>query len=154
MSLPATLPAAWPAFIGFPAIASSAWAYPVLEAVHIMGIGLLLGSLVLLDLRVWGQAPTLPVQALARLALPVTLAGFALAAVSGLLMFAAAPAELLANRLFVIKLGLLMLAGLNAAWFHARHSLQRLDALARLQTLLSLGLWAAVIMAGRWIAYV
>jgi hypothetical protein len=43
---------------------------------------------------------------------------------------------------------------LNAAWFHARHGLQRLDALARLQALLSLGLWAAVIMAGRWIAYV
>jgi hypothetical protein len=44
-------------------------------------------------------------------------------------------------------------AGLNAAWFHARGGLQRLDTVARLQALVSLGLWAAVIICGRWIAY-
>jgi hypothetical protein len=46
-----------------------------------------------------------------------------------------------------------MLAGLNAAGFHARGGLQRRDALARTQTGLSLGLWVAVVAAGRWIAY-
>jgi hypothetical protein len=141
-------------FAGIEAIASSPWAYPVLESLHIIGIGLLLGSLVLLELRVWGQAVALPVQALARLALPVTVAGFALAVLSGLLLFAAAPAELLAKRLFILKMGLLMLAGLNAMWFHARHGLQRLDGVARAQALLSLVLWAAVIFSGRWLAYV
>ena len=68
-------------------------------------------------------------------------------------MFAGQPAELLANRIFVIKMGLVMLAGLNAAWFHARGSLQLLDRVARVQTVVSLGLWLAVIICGRWIAY-
>jgi hypothetical protein len=139
---------------GLPAIAEHPWAYPVLEALHIVGIALLLGNLVLLELRVWGLAPALPLRALARLALGLVLAGFGLAAATGLLMFAAAPAELLAHPVFLLKMGLLAAAGLNAALFHARHGLERADALARLQTALSLGLWLAVIMAGRFIGYV
>jgi hypothetical protein len=134
-------------------IASNTWLYPALEVVHIVGIALLLGSLVLLELRVWGLATTLPVQPLARLALPVTLAGFALVAASGLLMFISNPAELLAKRVFVVKMALVMLAGLNAASFHARGSLDKLDRTARVQTLASLGIWLAVIICGRWISY-
>jgi hypothetical protein len=140
-------------FTGLPGLARSTWAYPLLESLHLVGVALLLGTLVLLELRVWGRGAALPLPALARLALPVTLAGFCLAAMSGLLMFAAAPGELLANRFFVAKMGLLMAAGLNAAWFHARQGLQRLDGMARAQTLVSLGLWGAVIICGRWIAY-
>jgi hypothetical protein len=138
---------------GIPAIAEHPWAYPALEVVHIVGIALLLGNLVLLELRVWGAAPALPLRALARATLALALAGFALAVLSGLTMFAAAPAELLANRSFLLKMGLLMLAGLNAALFHARGGLDRPDAIARGQTVLSLGLWLAVIIAGRFIAY-
>ena len=145
---PSTAPAAlsW--------IATSPWAYPALEVVHVLGVALLLGNLVALELRAWGAAAELPVAALARLSLALVLTGFALAAASGLLMFASQPLELLANRSFVIKLGLLALAGLNAALFHARGGLRRLDALARIQTLVSLGLWIGAIIAGRWIAYV
>ncbi len=146
-------PVALPGFAGIPAIASSAWAYPALESLHIIGVGLLLGSLVLVDLRVWGRGGDIALAPLARLALPVTLAGFAALALSGLLMFAAAPGEMLANRLFVIKMGLVMLAGLNAAWFHARGSLRHVDATARALALVSLGLWLAIIILGRWIAY-
>lgn len=125
----------------------------MLEVVHTIGIALLLGSLVLLELRVWGRRAELPIQPLARLALPVSITGFGLIALSGLLMFAAAPNDMLGNRLFVIKMGLVMLAGLNAAFFHARGSLALLDSTARLQTLFSLGLWVAAIICGRWIAY-
>jgi len=135
-------------------IVSHPFAYPALEVVHIVGIALLLGNLVLFELRVWGFGPELPVPVLARLALRLSLAGFALIAASGLLMFAGQPAELLANRSFVIKMGLVTLAGLNAAWFHQRGSLQRLDRGARALTVVSLGLWLAVIICGRWIAYV
>ncbi len=142
-----------PSFVGFRALAEHPWAYPALEAAHIAGIALLVGSLVLLELRVWGAAPELPVPALARLALAVTAVGFALVLLSGLAMFSARPTELLANRAFVLKMGLVMLAGLNAAWFHGRGSLARLDTLARAQTALSLGLWLGVIILGRWIAY-
>lgn len=138
---------------GFPAIAEHPFAYPALEVVHIVGIALLLGSLVLLELRVWGLAPDLPVQPLARLALPLSLAGFAMVVLSGLTMFAAHPGELLANRAFVAKMGLVATAGLNAAAFHARGGLARLDRLAKAQTVLSLGLWLGVIILGRWIAY-
>jgi hypothetical protein len=139
--------------VGLPWIAEHPVAYPALQVVHVVGIALLLGSLVLLELRVWGLGRDLPVAALARLALPLSLLGFGLAAGSGLAMFAAHPGELLANRPFVIKLGLLMLAGTNAALFHARGGLQRGDAVARAQTALSLGLWLAAIICGRWIAY-
>jgi hypothetical protein len=128
-------------------------AYPALEVVHITGIALLVGNLVLVELRVWGLGRTLPLPALARLGLTVSLIGFGLAATSGLLMFAGQAAELMANRAFVIKMGLLMLAGANAGLFHARDGLTRLDAIARVQTALSLGLWLGVIICGRWIAY-
>ena len=134
-------------------VASHPIAYPALEVVHVAGIALLLGSLVLLELRVWGWAPEIPLRPLARLSLSVTLAGFGLVVCSGLLMFAAQPAELLANRAFIAKLALVLLAGLNAAWFHGRDSLARCDGLARAQTVLSMGSWLAAIVSGRWIAY-
>lgn len=137
----------------FAALQSHPWAYPVLEAVHIVGIGLLLGNLVLLELRVFGRGAALPVAPLARLSLGIAVGGFTLAAASGLLMFATQPAELLANRAFVLKMLLLMAAGCNAAWFHGRNSLARLDGLARAQMLLSTVIWLAVVLCGRWIAY-
>jgi hypothetical protein len=135
-------------------ISTHPWAYPALEVVHIAGIALLLGNLVLLELRVWGLGAELPVQPLARLALTLSLLGFALVAASGLVMFASQPQELLANRSFLVKMGLIALAGLNAAMFHSRGGLARLDGVAKAQTLLSLVLWFAAIIAGRWIAYV
>lgn len=136
------------------ALQSHTWAYPALEVVHIVGIALLLGNLVALEVRVWGGAAALPVPALARLSLTLAALGFALAGASGLLMFATQPAELLGNRSFVLKMGLLVLAGCNAAWFHGRGALARLDALARWQMLASSILWLAVVVCGRWIAYV
>lgn len=134
-------------------ISTHPWAYPALEVVHIAGIALLLGNLVLLELRVWGLGAELPITPLARLALTLSLLGFALVAASGLVMFASQPLELLANRSFLVKMGLIGLAGLNAAMFHARGGLARLDGVARAQTGLSLVLWLAAIVAGRWIAY-
>lgn len=136
-----------------PGLAAHPWAYPALEVVHLLGIGLLLGNLTLLELRVWGAARALPVVALARATLTLTLAGFAIAASSGLLMFATHSAELIANRAFVVKMGLLLLLAGNAALFHVRGGLQRLDRVARAQTALSLGLWILVVVCGRWIAY-
>ncbi len=137
----------------FAELQSHPWAYPVLEMVHIVGIALLVGNLVLLELRVFGRGRELPVQSLARLSLSLAVAGFTAAAASGLLMFASQPAELLANRAFTLKMLLLCLAGCNAAWFHVRRSLERLDGLARALMLLSTLIWLAVIACGRWIAY-
>ncbi len=137
----------------FAALRSHLWAYPALEIVHICGIALLLGNLLLLEMRVFGLGAALPVKALARLSLGLAAAGFSIAAASGLLMFASQPAELLANRAFTLKMLLLLAAACNAGWFHGRASLDRLDLVARAQMVLSTLIWLAVVACGRWIAY-
>lgn len=134
-------------------LAAHPWAYPMLEVVHIVGIALLLGNLVLLELRVWGLGPSLPVEPLARLSLGLVAVGFTVAAVSGLLMFMTQPMELLAHRAFTLKMLLLFVAACNAGWFHARQSLQRLDTTAKVLMLNSTLLWLLIITCGRWIAY-
>ena len=136
------------------ALKSSSWAYPALEVAHLCGIALLLGNLVLLEMRVFGRGAVLDVRALASLSLGIAVAGFLLAAMSGLLMFASQAAELLTNRAFTLKMVLLTLAGCNAAWFHGRDSLGKLDTFARLQMVVSSLIWLAVVVCGRWIAYV
>ncbi len=138
----------------FAAISAHPWAYPLLEVVHLWGIALVVGNLMALEVRVWGGAAQLPVSALARLSLTLVALGFTLAGASGLLMFATQAEELLANRAFTVKMLLLMLAGANAAWFHGRRSLQRLDPTARGLMLVSALLWLSIVSAGRWIAYV
>lgn len=137
----------------FATLLTHAWAYPVLEVVHIVGIALLLGNLIMLEMRVFGWGAALPVRDLARLSLLIATVGFGLAALSGLTMFATQPAELLSNRIFTVKMLLLMLAAANAAWFHARDSLGRLDGMARVLMVVSSLIWLAVVACGRWIAY-
>ncbi len=128
-------------------------AYPALEVVHIFGIALLVGNLVLLETRVWGLNTALPLEGLARATLTLSFAGFTLVAASGLVMFSSQPLDLIANRFFAIKMGLLTIVGINAAVFHTRGGLRRIDAIAKVQTALSLGLWIGVMICGRWIGY-
>lgn len=134
-------------------LAAHPWAYPMLEVVHIVGIALLLGNLVLLELRVFGLGATLPAEPLARLSLTLAGVGFVLAAASGLTMFGTMPGELLANRVFTAKMLLITLAACNAAWFHGRGSLQKLDGTARALMVLSTLIWLLVLTCGRWIGY-
>lgn len=135
------------------ALESSLWAELALGVMHISGIALLLGNLVLLEMRVFGRGASLDVKALAKLSLGIAVTGFLLAAASGLLMFASQAAELLANRAFTLKMVLLMLAACNAAWFHGRSSLEKLDAVARMQMVVSSIIWLSVVGCGRWIAH-
>ena len=135
-------------------LSSHPWAYPLLEVVHLVGVALLLGNLVLLELRVFGLGASLPAEPLARLSLGLAGLGFVLAATSGLTMFATMPGELLANRVFTAKMALILLAGCNAGLFHARDSLRKLDGTARWLMGVSTLLWLLVLTCGRWIAYV
>lgn len=137
----------------WPALTSSSWAYPLLEVLHLLGLALMLGNLLWVELRVWGVPRSPDGPSMARLAWRVAVLGFVLMAGSGLMMFATQPAELLANRFFVIKMAVVCAAGLNAVAFHVRQGLVRADTLARAQTVLSLGLWLTVLVCGRWIAY-
>ncbi|MDZ4103007.1 MAG: hypothetical protein U1E12_15155 [Hydrogenophaga sp.] len=136
------------------ALGAHPWAYPMLEVVHLIGVALIVGNLVLLELRVFGWGSALPIEPLARLSLGLVGLGFGLAVLTGLLMFGTQPGELLANRVFTVKMALIMMAGCNAGWFHARRSLQLQDTTARASMLLSLAIWMLVITCGRWIAYV
>ncbi|MDR7148591.1 hypothetical protein J2W49_000519 [Hydrogenophaga palleronii] len=138
----------------FAALGAHPWAYPMLEVAHILGIALILGNLVLLEMRVFGWATDLPMDSLARLSLALVGIGFSVAAASGLLMFATQAEELLANRAFTAKMLLLILAACNAAWFHGRRSLQRLDGGAKVLMVVSTVTWLLVVTCGRWIAYV
>ena len=132
---------------------TSSWAYPSLEIVHIVGIALVFGTLWVVDLAIWGKLRFLEVNLLARHILPWTLAGFFLAALSGVTMFATSVGDLMANAAFLLKMGLLSLAGINAAVLHARGAINTASRLTRWQAGLSLVVWLAVIASGRGIAY-
>lgn len=142
---------AWPLAA---AVRRSVWAYPVLETLHIAAFASMVGSLLLLELRVFGAQPTIALGALGRLAVRVALVGFFIALAAGVLMFVSSAAETAANPAFQAKLALILMAGINALVFHARDGLRRHDGVARWQAGISLALWFAVIGAGRMIAYV
>lgn len=136
------------------AIRRSVWAYPALETIHIASFAAVFGSLMVLELRVFGAAPAVPLSPLARLAVPIALAAFVMAATAGLLMLVSSATEIVTNPAFQIKLGLIAIAGGNAWWFHRRGSLALHDGLAKAQSLLSIMLWLGVITCGRLIAYI
>ena len=132
---------------------SDPYAYPSVEIIHLLGIGLVFGTLWVVDLAIFGKLRFVDVNQLARSVLPWTLAGFLIAAVSGMTMFVAALGDLIANTAFVAKMGLLCAAGTNAAVMHARGPIDPASLLTRGQAGLSVVLWVAVIACGRWIGY-
>ncbi|NBT84614.1 MAG: hypothetical protein EBT58_07175 [Betaproteobacteria bacterium] len=69
------------------AMRHSLWLYPTVETLHLWGIGLLFGSVVLMDLRVLGLAKDIDFASLSRFAVPLSITGFCLAMITGLLMF-------------------------------------------------------------------
>ncbi len=137
------------------------WAYPAAETVHIVGLALLFGSIAIVDLRLIGAGRRVPAAALVGYAVPWSLAGFALAAASGLTMFTAHASGFLAEPLFFLKMTLIFVAGINAAVLRVK-VLQRMDlwslhgdppAGVRIAAALSLALWVGVIACGRLLAY-
>ncbi|RJG27482.1 hypothetical protein [Massilia cavernae] len=143
------------------AMRGSTWMYPIVEIFHITGFAILVGSVALFDLRVLGFARALPVQALARHLLPWAVASLGLIVPAGLMMFSAHPHDFAGNPVFQLKLSLIALAGLNAAWFHlgvyrgaaSWNTQVAAPPLARVQAAASLAIWIAVICCGRLLAY-
>jgi hypothetical protein len=137
------------------------WLYPSVEIVHLVGIALLVGSIIVLDLRLLGLSRTLPVRRLASHVLPWSVAGLALILPSGLAMFVAHATDLMGNPVFVLKICLVMAAGINAAVFHVGvfrgSAAWDVDAMppltARAAAALSILLWISVIACGRLLAY-
>ena len=142
------------------AMRESTWLFPAASAVHLAGVALLVGAVVAFDLRVLGVSPRVPVEHLARHLLPLAVAALVLIVPTGLAMFAAKASDLLASRLFTIKMGLLFAHLVNAVLFHAgpyRSSRTwQVDvpapAAAKACALASLVGWLAVLACGRFLA--
>lgn len=133
------------------AMKHSAWLYPTVETMHIWGIGMLFGSVVVMDLRVLGLGNKLNVSDLSRLGIAVAVIGFGLAVLTGSLMFIAQASELISSRLFILKMCMIFLLLANAVILRVR----TIDnSMSKMQALLSLAGWASVIGMGRWLAYV
>ena len=136
----------------------SGTAYLFVNAAHILGIGLLLGAILPLDLRLAGvlRASALPL--IGPILIRTAAFGLALALTTGLWLFTVKPGEYLGNTAFLSKLGLLVLALGNIALQH--HGLK--PALAggviglrvRVLAMVSALLWLCVLIAGRWIGFV
>lgn len=143
------------------AMRQSLWLYPIVEIVHLTGIALLVGSIAMLDLRLLGLSNSVPVRRLASHILPWTAASFLLIVPSGLAMFVAHAGDFIASPVFVLKICLILAAGVNAAVFHAGAFRGASDwdvnrappAAARIAAALSLALWVSVIACGRLLAY-
>ena len=139
----------------------SAWMYPIVEIIHIVGFVILVGAVVMFDLRVLGLGRGLPVTGLARHLLRWSWVGLALVVPAGLMMFTAHATEFATNPAFLLKLALLATAAVNVAFFHfvPYRSVSGWDVAAeapvgaRAAAMSSIAIWIAVITCGRLIAY-
>ena len=141
------------------------WLYPAVEIVHIVGIGLLFGSIAILDARLLGFSKSISVKRLASHVLPWSAAAFLLIVPSGFMMFIAHASDLIASPVFVVKMCLIMGAALNAALFHTivlpsvdvwdAEEMRKLGPppSARVSAAVSLAIWVCVIACGRLLAY-
>ena len=142
-------------------IRNSLYLFPSLEAVHVMALSLVLGTITVVDLRLLGLASrSRSATRISTELLNWTWAGFALAALTGFVMFMTNARVYAHNTAFQIKLALLALAGLNMLIFHvtsartmARWDRQAAPPLGKAAAVLSLILWIAVVGAGRVIGF-
>lgn len=144
------------------ALAESVYAFPIVEGAHLIGLALSLGMILFVDLRLVGvflkQVPVIDVLRPLRGWL---LAGYALTLGTGVLLFASEATKLVGLPVFWLKLALIALAGLNAAWFEWKWgkgaadwgSAATLPRGVRLAGWASLSLWVAVASCGRLIPY-
>lgn len=142
------------------ALKASSLAYPIVNAVHIMGLATVFGAILALDLRLLGVARAVPVHPLAAWLPRVAAGGLCVAVLTGLLLFSVKPFDYVANRAFLVKVALVAAGTLHALVVHASSSWRRLvsgseqiDGRIRSSAALSLTLWIAAILAGRFIAF-
>jgi hypothetical protein len=136
--------------------------FPLIESVHVLAICLVVGSILAVDLRLLGLASIhRSVSRVTHGILPLTWCAFVVAVGSGSLLFISNATKYLGNGYFVAKIFLICAAGLNMAIFHSISAKDlprwenetRLPLAARLAGGLSILLWVAVIVCGRWIGF-
>ena len=144
------------------AIRESAWLFPTIETGHLFGIISLVGSTSILDLRLMGLAfREMPVSKLVSRCLVWAWAGFSVQVVTGFLLFSSEATKMYGNRVFLIKMLLILLAGLNGLAFHfvayrkvaAWDNSRATPLSAKFAGGFSILLWFGIVAAGRWISY-
>ena len=141
---------------------SSLWVYPVINLLHIFGIAALFGGAAIIDLRLLGLWRRTSLAAVSEATVPVSAAGFALAAVTGMALLATKSTEYIGNPYLLIKFSAIFvgvtnvaLLNLSPAWKARRerelesHERRRLAVFGGV----SLAAWVTAVAAGRLIAY-
>ncbi len=140
------------------AVQQSLWLFPVIEAVHLLGLAMLGGALLVVDLRLLGLGLIgQPVSALARQTQPWLAGSVVVLVMTGLPLFLSEAVKCYYNDAFWVKITTLPIA--IAFTFTVRRAVTQADRqrvrplVARLVALTSLGLWFVVGAAGRWIGF-
>jgi len=142
------------------AIRTIPWMYPAFETAHYIGLSLLVGGIMLIDLRVLGVARSLPLKSMIAL-LPIVWIGFIINVLTGSLLFIYGATNFGTNRAFLVKMTFMVLAGINALAFDisVRRSgggwvaADRPPVSVKAFATLSFVLWLCVVTTGRWMAY-
>ena len=142
------------------AIRTTPWMYPTFETLHYVGLSLLVGGIMLIDLRVLGFARQLSLKSMIGL-LPFVWVGFIINATTGSLLFIYGATGFGTNKMFYLKMTFMVIAGLNALAFDVAVRRARSDWVAaglapgyvKVFATLSFALWLCVVTAGRWMAY-
>ncbi|MGI9507223.1 MAG: hypothetical protein ACR2RE_29635 [Geminicoccaceae bacterium] len=139
------------------ALRFSRWGYAFVNTAHVLGIALLVGAIIPLDLRLLGFWSSVKRAALIRVLVPVATVGLALAVTAGFLLFSVRAIDYAALSHFRIKL-LLILAGSGSALsLHYVHG-RLLETASRTRlaqgAALSMTCWIGALIAGRMIAFV
>ena len=137
----------------------SLWAYAFVLTLHTIGMSLLVGANAVIDVRLLGLAPDLPLAPLKKL-FPVMWIGFWINAASGIALFMAHASEKAAQPVFYIKLGCVA-AGMSTIVLLRNRLFRAMDQLdegpvptsGRVLAGVSLVMWAGAITAGRLMAY-
>ena len=134
----------------------SIWAYATILTLHTVGLAIVVGANVMVDLRLLGWAPAIPLAAL-RAVFPIMSAGLAINFASGILLFIADATTKSGQRVFYVKLACITLALVVARTIAKRlgpaEAGHHIDASLRTLAIVSLCLWAGAIVAGRLMAY-
>lgn len=140
----------------------NALAFPLVESIHVLALTLVVGSIAMVDLRLLGiSARNHSVSKLSDEVLPITWICFAVAALTGGLLFSSKAVDYMQNFFFLGKMVLMFLAGVNMAIFEffVWKSVKNWDVdtpapfAAKLAGGLSLCFWLGVIIFGRWIGF-
>lgn len=131
----------------------NSWLFPLIESIHLCGLAVLVGTIVLIDLRLLGLSMRRhPLSELARQVAPWTRIGFAIMLTTGPLMFWSDIPRYMANPAFRVKMGCLFLALLSHFMIHRKATIGAEPRSGKWAALLSLTLWTCVVLGGRGIA--